>query len=162
MKTTLPLLALLVLAACAAPDKAGAPKTASAEAQPACQATPKEIVVKDIAPGEGRPLIPRASVMVHYTGWLYDGCKADFKGNMFDTSHKGNPPVPMGVVVGGGRVIEGFNEALVGMKERGAKRLVIIPPQKAYGEKGFQNIIPPNSALVFELQTVGIGYYPPQ
>ena len=164
VKTTLPILALLVAAACAVSDdrQTATPRLATAEAQPACQATPKELIVKDIAPGEGRPLIPRASVMVHYTGWLYDGCKSDLKGNMFDTSLKGQTPVPMGVVVGGGRVIEGFNEGLVGMKEKKAKRVVIIPPQKAYGEKGFQNIIPPNSALVFELETVGIGYYPPQ
>ena len=156
-----PLLALgFVVAACATPDNrsATALKSASAEAQPACQATPKELVVKDIAPGEGRPLIPRASVMVQYTGWLFDGCKPDLKGRMFDTST--TRPVPFGVVVGGGRVIKGWDEGLLGMKEKGAKRVLIIPPDKAYGEKGVGEIIPPNSALVFEIETVGIGVYP--
>jgi len=47
------------------------------------------------------------------------------------------------------------------MRERGAKRLLIIPPDKGYGEKGAGNVIPPNSTLVFEIETVAIGYYPP-
>jgi FKBP-type peptidyl-prolyl cis-trans isomerase len=115
--------------------------------------------VKDLEPGTGRELIPRASVMVNYTGWLYDGCKPDLKGNMFDTS--ANRGVPFGVVVGGGKVIKGWDEGLVGMRERGAKRVLIIPPDKGYGEKGAGNVIPPNSTLVFEIETVGIGYYPP-
>ena len=153
----------LLAGACASAQEskpaASAAKPANAEAQPKCQPSPKELVVKDIEPGTGRELIPHASVMVHYTGWLYDGCKADLKGNMFDTSLNRN--APFGVVVGGGRVIKGWDEGLVGMREKGAKRLLIIPPDKGYGEKGAGNVIPPNSTLVFEIETVGIGYYPP-
>ena len=96
--------------------------------------------------------------MVHYTGWLYDGCKPDFKGAMFDTST--TRPVPFGVVVGAGRVIKGWDEGLIGMKEKGHKRLLIIPPDKAYGEKGAANVIPPNAALVFEIETIAVGFYP--
>jgi FKBP-type peptidyl-prolyl cis-trans isomerase FkpA len=157
-------LAALLAGACASaqeakPTASVPAKAASAEAQPKCQASPKDLVVKDVEPGTGRELIPRASVMVNYTGWLYDGCKPDLKGNMFDTS--ANRGVPFGVVVGGGKVIKGWDEGLVGMRERGAKRVLIIPPDKGYGEKGAGNVIPPNSTLVFEIETVGIGYYPP-
>ena len=165
MKNAAVLIVTAVLsAACASaqdPKPAAAPaapaKPMSAEAQPKCQPSPKELVVKDIEPGSGRALVPRASVLVWYTGWLYDGCKADFKGAMFDTNK--TKPVPFGVVVGGGRVIKGWDEGLVGMKEK-AKRLLIIPPDKAYGEKGAGNVIPPNAALVFEVETLTIQYYP--
>lgn len=156
-------LTALLSAACASaqdPKPASAPpppKATSAEAQPKCQPSPKELIVKDIEPGTGRPLIPRASVLVWYTGWLYDGCKADLKGAMFDTNK--TKPVPFGVVVGGGRVIKGWDEGLVGMKEK-AKRLLIIPPDKAYGEKGAGGVIPPNAALVFEVETLNIQFYP--
>jgi FKBP-type peptidyl-prolyl cis-trans isomerase 2 len=44
--------------------------------------------------------------------------------------------VPFGFVVGAGRVIKGWDEGVLGMKEKGAKRLLINPPDKAYGEKG--------------------------
>jgi FKBP-type peptidyl-prolyl cis-trans isomerase len=162
LKNSLALIVTAVLsAACASAQDskpaAAAPKPTSAEAQPKCQPSPKELVVKDIEEGSGRALVPRASVLVWYTGWLYDGCKPDFKGAMFDSNK--TKPVPFGVVVGAGRVIKGWDEGLVGMKEKG-KRLLIIPPDKAYGEKGAGGVIPPNAALVFEVETLTIQYYP--
>lgn len=163
MKNALALTLIAVLtAACASaqdpkPAAAPAPKPTSAEAQPKCQPSPTELVVKDLDEGTGRALVPRASVLVWYTGWLYDGCKPDLKGAMFDSNK--TKPVPFGVVVGGGRVIKGWDEGLVGMKEK-AKRLLIIPAHKAYGEKGAGTLIPPNAALVFEVETLNIQYYP--
>jgi FKBP-type peptidyl-prolyl cis-trans isomerase len=159
-KTFVAFCAALFAAACASAQdpKPAAPAKAAEQAAPACQATPKELVVKDIQEGEGRPIIPRASVMVFYTGWLYDGCKADFKGAQFDTNRE--RPVPFGLVVGAGRVIKGWDEGLVGMKEKRAKRLLIIPPDKGYGSVAQGDKIPANSALVFEVDTVGIGFYP--
>ena len=161
MKNALALFFTAVLSvACASaqdPKPAAAPAPMSAEAQPKCQPSPTELVVKDLTPGEGRALVPRASVLVWYTGWLYDGCKPDLKGAMFDSNK--TKPVPFGVVVGGGRVIKGWDEGLVGMKEK-AKRLLIIPASKAYGEKGAGNVIPPNAALVFEVETLTVQYYP--
>jgi FKBP-type peptidyl-prolyl cis-trans isomerase len=153
------LAAAFVAAGCASQADTKTVMAKKVEDVPACKATPKELVVKDIQAGEGRELIPRASVMVQYTGWLYDGCKADLKGTQFDSSR--DKPVPFGFMVGAGRVIKGWDEGVVGMKEKGAKRLLIIPPDKAYGEKGVGERIPPNSALVFEIETVQIGYYPP-
>jgi FKBP-type peptidyl-prolyl cis-trans isomerase len=147
-----------VVAGCAAQADTTPVAAKKVEDAPACKATPKELVVKDIEVGEGRDLIPRSSVLVQYTGWLYDGCKPDLKGAQFDTSR--DKPAPFGFMVGAGRVIKGWDEGVVGMKEKRAKRLLIIPPDKAYGEKGVGDRIPPNSALVFEIETIQIGYYP--
>ena len=164
MKRIIAVCAALSVAACATaqdtkPTQAAVAK-AQEEAAPKCQASPKDLVIKDLQVGEGREVVPRASVMVHYTGWLYDGCKADLKGAQFDSSLQ--RPVPLGVVVGAGRVIKGWDEGLVGMKEKRAKRLLIIPPDKGYGEKGAGDRIPPNASLVFEIETLGIGYHPTQ
>jgi FKBP-type peptidyl-prolyl cis-trans isomerase FkpA len=155
------LIATAIAAAACASQPAPQPVAAKkVEDVPVCQATPKELVIKDLKVGEGpRALIPRASLLVHYTGWVYDGCKADFKGVMFDSSS--GRPAPFGFVLGAGRVIKGWDEGLVGMKEKGGKRLLIIPPDKAYGEAGRGDKIPPNAALVFEIDIVQIAYYPP-
>jgi FKBP-type peptidyl-prolyl cis-trans isomerase len=160
VKRFLPLFAAaFALAACATPPEPRPVAAAKVEdTTPACKATPKELVIKDLQEGTGRELIPRASVLVQYTGWLYDGCKADLKGKQFDSSR--DRPVPFGFMVGAGRVIKGWDEGVIGMKEKGARRLLIIPPDKAYGEKGVGDRIPPNAALVFEIETVQIAYYP--
>ena len=130
------------------------PKAAVAAAAAApkanCPSPPSELVVKDITPGTGQAVKFRSAVTVGYTGWVYDGCKPDFKGTMFDTSE--GRPTPFGFVVGAERVIKGWDEGLIGMKEKG-KRLLVIPPNKAYGTREMAGgKIPPGSTLVFEVE----------
>ena len=153
----------LAAAACSAPapdTRATSGPAAAAASAPAgaCQPPPKELVTRDLTPGTGRELRTRSAVNVNYTGWVYDGCKPDFKGPMFDTSD--GRPTPFGFMVGAGRVIKGWDEGLVGMKEKG-KRLLIIPPDKSYGEREVAGgKIPANSTLVFEVTLVEIIYEP--
>lgn len=146
MKNTLVLLsAALVATACAtgpaAPDKPAA-------AAKACDPPPAELVTQDLEPGSGEPARFRTAVLVSYTGWLYDGCAADHKGEQFDSSSNRN--APFGLVVGAGRVIRGWDQGLIGMREHGKRRLV-IPPDLAYGTRGSPPKIPPNATLVFEV-----------
>ena len=147
MKTVLAALAAAMLASCA---------TAKTE----CAPPPKDLVIKDLRNGTGsKAVAARTAVNVGYTGWLYDGCKADLKGKMFDTSE--GRPVPFGFTVGAGKVIRGWDEGLVGMRERG-KRQLVIPADKAYGARGAGDVIPPNAALVFEVELINIIYQPEQ
>ncbi len=133
---------------------AAATKAAVAPAKVACAPPPKELVVKDLELGDGRSVEARNPVYVGYTGWLYDGCAKDLKGAQFDTSE--GRVTPFGFIVGVGRVIKGWDEGVVGMKERG-KRLLVIPPDKAYGAAGGGGgKIPPNATLVFEVKLLNI------
>lgn len=119
----------------------------------ACPPPPKELVTRDIEKGEGEAVAFRTAVAVGYTGWVYDGCAKDFKGEKFDTSD--GRPTPFGFMVGAGRVIKGWDEGLIGMR-KGGKRLLVIPADKAYGARSPTPKIPPNSALVFEVTLQGI------
>src|SRR6185369_16042942 len=143
-------------AAAAAPPPAPAPVAASTK--PGCKPPPKELEVKDLVPGTGEDARFRSAVLVSYTGWTYDGCAPEQKGEMFDTSTTRG--VPISFMVGAGRVIKGWDEGLVGLKE-GGKRLLVIPPDKAYGQRSPTPKIPPNSTLVFEVTLDKVIQQPP-
>jgi FKBP-type peptidyl-prolyl cis-trans isomerase len=144
-------LAALVAGACATTERASPPVAVVAPAPvPKCVDAPTSLVTRDLQEGMGEPIVARTAVLVGYTGWLYDGCKPDLKGNMFDTSS--GRAAPFGLVVGAGRVIKGWDEGLVGMRE-GGKRLLVIPADQAYGAAGAGGgTIPPNATLVFEVE----------
>ncbi len=141
----------LALFGCATEQKAPPPK-------PVCKAAPAELETRDLQPGTGDTVRFRSAILVAYTGWLYDGCAADLKGAKFDSSE--GRPTPFGLIVGAGRVIRGWDEGLIGMKE-GGKRLLVIPAAKAYGARGVPGKIPPNTPLVFEVEVVKIIQQPP-
>ena len=146
----LAVLAALAVGACA-PEP---PKVAPAPPAPKCEAAPAQLMTRDLAEGTGDPITPRSAVLVHYTGWLYDPCKPDHKGEKFDSSE--GRPTPFGFIVGAGRVIKGWDEGVVGMRE-GGKRELTIPADKAYGAAGAPGgRIPPNAALVFDVEVVKV------
>jgi FKBP-type peptidyl-prolyl cis-trans isomerase len=88
---------------------------------------------------------------VNYTGWLYDPTKTDFKGIQFDSTAASGP---FTFTLGAGSVIKGWDDGLVGLRVGGIRQLV-IPPSLAYGNVR-NNAIPPNTALVFEVELLSI------
>lgn len=102
----------------------------------------------DLREGAGATATPGRTVMVSYTGWLYDPTKIESKGAQFDTSTN------FQFVLGAGRVIQGWDQGVVGMKVGGQRRL-IIPPNLAYGGTAVGSI-PPNSTLVFDVMLLAV------
>ena len=74
-------------------------------------------------------------------------------GQEFDSSYRRNQAFTF--PLGGGRVIRGWDEGVVGMKEGGKRRLV-IPPDLAYGSRGAGGVIGPNETLIFEIELVKV------
>lgn len=112
-----------------------------------------ELVKKDTVVGEGREAEPGFNITVNYTGWLYDPSKEDGHGKKFDSSLDRHEPFVF--FLGGGQVIQGWDEGFAGMKV-GGKRTLIIPPEMGYGARGAGGVIPPNATLIFDVELLGI------
>jgi len=103
--------------------------------------------------GEGAEAQAGQTVIVHYTGWLYDENAAESKGAKFDSSLDRNEPFDF--PLGGGRVIQGWDVGVAGMKE-GGQRTLVIPPEMGYGPRGAGDAIPPNATLVFDVKLLKV------
>jgi FKBP-type peptidyl-prolyl cis-trans isomerase FkpA len=127
--------------------KAGEPKIIAdyaAKNMPTATKTPEGLFMLTTKPGTGALLKVGETAMVNYVGKLLNG-------KIFDQS-KGQPvPFPVGV----GRVIPGFDKALLTMKI-GQKTTILIPSEMAYGAQSPSPDIEPNSPLVFDLEIVGL------
>jgi len=124
----------------------------AAAASPATGNENMALTKKDLVVGTGAEIKSGQDALVHYTGWLYDAAAPDNKGKQFDSSAGGEP---FNFPLGGGAVIAGWDQGVVGMKVGGKRRLV-IPPEMAYGNSGAGGVIPPGATLVFDVELVEI------
>lgn len=97
-----------------------------------------------ITEGHGKMAKATDRVKCHYEGTLIDG-------TLFDSSVKRGEPAVFGV----NQVIPGWVEALQLMPE-GSKWKLYIPSELAYGAQGAGEMIPPHSALVFEVELIEV------
>lgn len=105
---------------------------------------PSGLQYQVITEGTGKKPSATDRVQCHYEGTLIDG-------TIFDSSIKRGEPAVFGV----NQVIKGWVEALQLMQE-GAKWRLYIPYDMAYGEHGAGEMIPPYSALVFDVELIKV------
>lgn len=95
----------------------------------------------DLLVGDGAEVRPGDSVAVHFVGYLADG-----------TPVTKSTKEPFRFRLGAGRVVEGWEDGLPGMRV-GGRRMLVIPAVLGYGTKG-SGPIPPNATLVFDVMVV--------
>jgi FKBP-type peptidyl-prolyl cis-trans isomerase len=103
------------------------------------------MVIDDVKIGTGEDVKVGDTVSVHYIGTLQGGQE-------FDNSKKRGSPFEF--KVGAGQVIKGWDEGIQGMKI-GGQRILVIPPEMAYGDKSV-GPIPPDSTLIFAVELLSV------
>ena len=104
-----------------------------------------QLIIEDLQHGDGKAVVKGALITTQYRGWLADGSE-------FDSSYSRGKPFQC--VIGTRRVIQGWDQGLMGMQV-GGKRKLWVPAHLAYGERQVGSI-PPNSNLVFEIELLEV------
>ena len=118
---------------------------------PATAITALKIVDQKV--GTGAQARDDTDVQIQYTGWLYDANAKDHHGTKFDSSYDSGHP--LNFTVGADQVIAGLDRGIQGMRV-GGKRTLIIPANEGYGRRGAGDDIPPNAALVFDIELLSV------
>ncbi len=121
------------------------------EASKPPQLTDKDVIVTgekglkfvDLKLGTGKEAKQGGTATVNFIGWV-DGVK-------IDSSDDRNKPASF--VIGEDQVIEGWSVGVKGMKEGGV-RLLIIPPELAYGKEGKGNFVGQNKTLWYRIELI--------
>lgn len=121
-------------------------KKALEELKAGMQVTESGLYYKITKKTDGKAAKAGDNVKVHYAGKLTNG-------EEFDSSFKRNEPLEF--PVGTGRVIKGWDEGILLLKE-GETATLLIPPAMGYGERGAGGVIPPNAWLIFDVELVKV------
>ena len=124
------------------PEDAGGEATCYEEATK----TDSGLEITDEVCGDGAVAESGKLVTVHYVGKLEDGTQ-------FDASKDRGQPFEF--LLGGGQVIQGWDEGIVGMAV-GGKRTLVIPPELGYGSEGAGGVIPPDATLIFDVELLEV------
>ena len=108
---------------------------------------PTELVIDDLVEGDGQEAKAGDTAHVHYVGVAFSS------GEEFDSSW--GRGAPLSFPLGGGRVIQGWDQGIQGMKVGGRRKLT-IPSHLAYGDRGAGGVIAPGETLIFVCDLVGL------
>ncbi|MGA4668653.1 FKBP-type peptidyl-prolyl cis-trans isomerase [Propionibacteriaceae bacterium Y1923] len=108
---------------------------------------PTELQITDLIEGDGPVAEAGHTVDVHYVGVAYS------TGEEFDASY--NRGAPLSFPLGAGRVIQGWDQGVQGMKV-GGRRQLVIPPHLAYGDRGAGGVIKGGETLIFVCDLVAV------
>ncbi len=107
---------------------------------------PPTLETTDLIQGDGNTAASGDVLIMHYVGVLEDGTQFDASWDRDDT---------FSFTLGEGRVIQGWDQGIVGMQE-GGRRVLSIPPEQAYGAQSPSPDIPDNSPLYFVVDLVSV------
>ena len=110
-----------------------------------------ELATEDLVVGDGEEITGTTKFAAYYIGW-------NPKGKVFDqsidtASNKLKAPLSVATGLDAASLIAGWKEGMKGMRINGV-RVITIPSDKAYGEQGQGDDIPPNTPLKFVVMAI--------
>lgn len=108
---------------------------------------PTELRTDDLVEGTGEEATLGSVVEVHYVGVDWES------GQEFDASWDRDRTFSF--QIGARRVIEGWEQGVQGMRV-GGRRVLTIPPDLAYGDRGAGGVIGPDATLVFVVDLLSV------
>jgi len=106
---------------------------------------PDSLVALDLCPGDGEAATATSTLTVDYVGMAWS------TGEVFDSSFVGGGPAQFPLA----NVVAGWQQGLQGMQV-GGTRLLIIPPDLAYGSAGRPPVIAGDETLVFVVDLIEV------
>jgi peptidylprolyl isomerase len=106
--------------------------------------TASGVEIYELTVGDGEEAQTGSIAYINYVLWVKDG-------NQIDRNRL--EPIRFRLVEG--QTLPGLIEGIIGMKV-GGQRLVVIPPELAYGSEGAGRAIPPNATIVYQLDLVEV------
>lgn len=113
-------------------------------------ALPNGLEYKDLKVGSGPVAQQGSTAVIHFIGWLDENGE---RGREIYNSRKEKNPVSF--VIGTDKVMQGWNEGVVGM-QAGGMRMLRVPPALGYGAKAVEDVIPPNAKLLFIIELLEV------
>jgi len=117
-------------------------------ADDAFQAGPGGLRFKDLQLGQGPAAEAGQVATIHFVGWIDEHGK---RGREIYNSRSQGQPVSF--VIGTDRVMQGWNEGVIGMQQ-GGQRLLLVPPSMAWGAREIDGVVPANAAMMFRVELI--------
>ena len=113
-----------------------------------CTKTPNGIYYQILEKGNGKKVGKGKQVTVEYKGFLVDGTLFDASSYFHPQGHE-----PLEFKTGAGQMIPGF-DMMVEEMEYGEVRHMVLPPELAYGKRGYPGVIPGDAYICFDVKVV--------
>lgn len=96
--------------------------------------------------GRGPVIQPGSRVTIHYDAFLLNSTEP------FESTRQIDPVI---VTTGEGRLLPGWEETLLTMRPE-ERRIIVLPPELAFGATGAGQKVPPNAFVVFDIEILAV------
>ncbi len=100
--------------------------------------------------GQGSAAVAGQVATIHFVGWLDE--KGTRGREIYNSRNQGQS---VSFVIGTEGVMQGWNEGVIGMRP-GGKRMLLVPPSMAWGDREVEGVVPAHAAMMFRIELISL------